>query len=401
MLEANIISRSRSNWSAPCILVDKGDKTKRFCIDYRKINRVIKNNVQISLTLIDDILTVLGNAQYFSTLDLKSGYWQIGLDKEDKCKTAFICHKGLYEFNVLPFGLSIAPSIFMELMNKVLDGCESYAMAYLDDIIIFSPSLDTHLKHIEDVMCRLRTHNLRLKLNKCTFLLAEINYLGYVISPKGIKPDSDKVEIIKQLSAPKTVKETRSFLGTCGFYRRFIKNYAQVALPLTELTKKHARFHWDSSCQLAFETLKQQLETRPLIVFPDLRLKYVLHTDASQESVGAVLSQAVDGSDNHDSSNLKPIHFLSYKFSKTQRKWPVIVKECFAIYYALQKLDHYLHGAKIVIYCDHKPLQYLMESPNQNKQIQLWALTFSLSPSLCYKDHVFSSIQPHIFLSKF
>jgi len=167
MLDANIISKSKSPWSFPVVIVDKKDGTKRFCIDYRKLNKITKPN-SYPLPVIDDILALLGNAKYFSSLDLKSGYWQVLMDDDDKEKTAFACHRGLYQFNVLPFGLCNAPAIFQEMMSIVLSGLD-FAIAYLDDVLIWSNSLEEHLDHIQQVFDRLREHKLRLKLKKCGF----------------------------------------------------------------------------------------------------------------------------------------------------------------------------------------------------------------------------------------
>ena len=191
MLDANVICRSRSPWSFPVVIVDKKDGSKRFCVDFRRLNKITKKNSD-PLPLIDDILALLGKAKYFTSLDLKSGYWQVAMDEKDKEKTAFACHKGLFEFNVMPFGLSIAPAVFQELMSVVLQGCNDFSTAYLDDIMIFSPTLKEHLKHICIIFDKLRQHNLKLKLKKCSFLKSETNYLGFVISEEGIKPDQRK-----------------------------------------------------------------------------------------------------------------------------------------------------------------------------------------------------------------
>ena len=241
--------------------------------------------------MIDDTLALLGKAKYFTSLDLKSGYWQVAMDEKDKEKTAFTCHKGLFEFNVMPFGLSNAPAVFQELMSVVLQGCNDFSTAYLDDIMIFSPTLKEHLEHICVIFDRLRQHNLKLKLKKCSFLKSETHYLGFVISEEGIKPDQKKVETIRSLPVPTCVREVRSFIGMCSYYRRFIPNFSQIAEPIIALTRKYAHFKWSDTHQKAF--------------------------------------------------------------------------------------DYYLHNAQFVIRTDHKPLKFLLESPMQNKKIQLWALSMS------------------------
>lgn len=190
------------------------------------------------MPLIDDILALLGQAKYFTSLDLKRGYWQVLMDDADKEKTAFACHRGLFQFNVMPFGLTTAPAIFQELMSRVLEGLDKFTVAYLDDILIYSASLEDHLAHIQQVFNRLREHSLRLKLKKCSFLKSETNYLGFVIDETGIKPEAKKVDVIKALAPPTTVREVRSFIGMCSYYRRFIPNFSGIAEPIISLTRK-------------------------------------------------------------------------------------------------------------------------------------------------------------------
>ena len=374
MLDANFIRRSKSPWSFPVVIVDKKDGSKRFCVDFRKLNQMTKPN-SYPLPLIDDILALLGKAKFFTSLDLKSGYWQVLMDEADKEKTAFACHRGLFEFNVMPFGLSYAPAIFQELMAIVLQGLP-FATAYLDDILIFSETLEDHLSHLETVFDRLRQHGLKLKLKKCSFLQLETHYLGFIINVKGISPDPAKVEAIQSLPTPTCVREVRSFIGMCSYYRRFIPNFSEIAEPIIALTRKYARFTWSDQCQNGFDYLKQSLTVVPLLAYPDPNKPYTLYTDASNSCIGACLTQEMDNEEFFlpNVKNEKPIYYLSHKLSKTQCKWSTIEKEAFAIHYSLQKLDYYLHNAKFTIKTDHKPLKYLLESPMQNKKIQLWAL---------------------------
>ena len=369
MMKAGIIERSQSAWAFPLVVVKKKDGSERMCVDFRSLNKIVEP-ISFPIPRIDDILSQLGEAKYFTTLDLKSGYWQVRLDEESKKKTAFTCHKGLFQFNVMPFGLSNAPAVFQELMNIVLQGCEEFSTAYLDDILIFSSSIEEHLKHIQTVFDRIREHGLKLKLKKCTFFETETEYLGFIISKEGVKPDSKKVEAIKTLPRPKNVRQVRGFIGMCSYYRRFIPNFSAIAEPLLRLIRKYARFSWDKDCQTAFDFLRDSLTVVPLLAFPDPRLGYVLYTDASDTCIGACLTQTTDGEE-------KPIYYLSHKLTPTQRRWAVIEKEAFAIHYSLQKLNHYLHNAKFVIRTDHKPLKYLLESPMENKKIQLWALSMA------------------------
>ena len=266
MLDADVIRRSRSPWSFPVVIVDKKDGSKRFCIDFRKLNQITKKN-SYPLPLIDDILALLSKSKFFTSLDLKSGYWQVAMDVKDKEKTAFACHKGLFEFTVMPFGLSNAPAVFQELMSVVLQGCNNFATAYLDDILVFSATLEEHLEHLSIIFGKLRQHKLKLKLKECGFLKLETNYLGFVISEDGIQPDQKKVEAIRSLPAPTCVREVRSFIGMCSYYRRFIPNFSQTAEPIVALTRKYAHFKWSDSHQKAFEFLKDSLTSVPLLVY--------------------------------------------------------------------------------------------------------------------------------------
>ena len=385
MLAANIIKPSSSPWNFPVVLVDKKPDgpnavpQKRICIDFRELNKVVKPQ-SFPIPLIDDILGNLAGSTFYSTLDLRQGFHQIKLSDESAAKTAFSCFKGKYQYNVLPFGLCNSPSIFQQMANKLLLGLEDIAVAYLDDVLIHTKSTkEHHLEQVQKVLDRIRKHNLKLKLPKCRFLKKETNYLGFIISEHGIKPDQEKVQAIRSWKCPTNAKECRSLLGMSGWYRRFIPNFSKIAEPIVALTRKYSRFKWTNECQKAFEYLKESLSTIPLLAYPDPNRPYILYTDASDTCVGACLVQECDDKEEWvpGIKNEKPIYFLSHKLSPTQVKYPVIQKECFAIVYALQKLDYYLNNATFVIRTDHQPLKYLLKSQIQNKTIQQWALTIS------------------------
>lgn len=349
MLNAKIIRRSNSPWSFPIVVVDKKDGSKRFCVDFRQLNKVTKFN-SYPLPLIDDILALLGGSKYFTTLDLKSGYWQVLVQEKDKEKTAFTCHRGLFEFNVMPYGLRTVPQVFQELMGIVLEGLENFSMAYLDDVLIHSATLESQFEHIQKVYDILKEHGLKLKLKKCSFLKETTSYLGFTISTDGVSPDPSNVSSIRSLPAPSSVKEVRSFLGMCSYYRRFIPQFLEIAIPLIHLTKKYAKFKWTDESQKTFDHLKQNLTCVPLLGYPDTGKPYVLYTDASDKAIGACLVQELEHNDQIGPGvkNEKPIYFLSHKST--------VEKEAFAIHYAIQKLDHYLHNATFVIKTDHRPL---------------------------------------------
>ena len=276
----------------------------------------------------------------------------------------------------MPFGLTNAPGVLQELMSVVLRGQEDFTLAYLDDILIFSNSIGDHLKHIDRVLSSLREHNMKLKPSKCEFFKKETQYLGFKISEHGVQPDFDKVKATESVVTPTTVRQVRSFIGMTSYYRRFIRNFSDIAEPLINLTRKYARFQWDDTCQAAFDSLKMKLAEMVILAYPDPNKDYKLYTDASDQLIGACLSQMVYDR-RHKKEVEKPIYFLFHKLSDTQTKWSTIEKEAYAIHYALQKLHHSLHSATFTIYTDHKPLVYLLNSPIQNRKIQTWALSIA------------------------
>ena len=263
-------------------------------------------------------------------------------------------------------------------MEIVLEGLP-FAIAYIDNVLIYSETLEDHLSHVQQVFDRLRKHKLKLKLKKCQFLRNETNYLGFKITTDGIKPETEKVETIRSLPPPISVKEIRSFIGMISYYRRFIPNMSTIAKPLIELTRKYSKFKWTDECQEAFDYLKESLTVIPSLAYPDLSKPYILYTDSSDDSIGACLTQPCNDEEETLTGlkNERPIYFLSHKLSNTQKRWSTIEKEAYAIHYLLQKLDHYLHNAQFTIRTDHKPLKYLLESPMKNKKIQLWSLNIS------------------------
>ena len=371
MLDAGIIQPSQSPWAAPIVIVGKKDGTKRFCVDYRALNKVTVKNSH-PLPRIDDILASLDGAKYFTCLDLRSGYWQIPVDPRSRDKLAFTCFLGTFSPLSMPFGICNGPAFFSELMNKVLQGIQhKFALSYLDDVLIYSKTWDEHLEHIQVVFNRLRDAGLKLKMSKCEFLKQEVNYLGHVISASGIKPDLEKVKAIKTLAPPENAKDVRTLLGMSGFYRRFIPNFAKIAKPLTELTKKNRAFRWTEECQNAFETLRTALTQAPVLAFPDINKPYKLYTDASNYAIGAALVQ-------ESAFGERVIQYLSHQLNETQQRWPIIEKEAYAIVYSIQKFRPYLLGSQFTVMTDHRPLKYLFSSPfSASPKIQRWAILLS------------------------
>ena len=252
MLDKKVIEKSSSPWSSPVVLVGKKDGTIRFCIDYRKLNKVTKKDTY-PLPRIDETLEILGKAKFASTLDLFSGYWQIPLAPEDKEKTAFVCHEGLFQFNVMPFGLTNAPATFQRAMELVLSGLQHEAcLVYIDDVIVFGETFEQHQSNLKKVFERLRKANLKLKGKKCSFLQKEVPYLGHIISCGNIKPDPAKIDKVKNFPEPTNVTEIKSFLGLTSYYRKFIRNFAEIVHPINHLTRKHVKFVWTTGMSKSF-----------------------------------------------------------------------------------------------------------------------------------------------------
>ena len=344
LLEAGLIKRSNSPWNFPIVLVEKKSDNpheapkKRMCVDFRALNQIVDIRSH-PIPLIDDILADLKGSTYFTTLDLRSGFYQIPLSKQASEKCAFSCFKGKFQYNVMPFGLNNAPSIFQRVVNELLQGCEHFAMAYIDDILIHTTgSLEDHLHHVQEVINRLQRHRLKLKLSKCQWAKTEIKYLGFIVNRHGIKPCEEKVKAIRALRAPENVRQVRGVLGMASYYRRFIPNFAAISEPLISLTKKHARFKWTDECQGAFEEIKAQLTVIPLLAYPDPNKGYILYTDASDTTIGSVLVQETEGEEWIPGiPNEKPIYFLSHKLSPSQIKsYSTIEKELFAIHFSIE-----------------------------------------------------------------
>ncbi|CAG9093322.1 unnamed protein product [Plutella xylostella] len=291
MLDQNIIIPSNSPWSAPVWVVPKkldasGKRKWRVVIDYRKFNDVTVSEVY-PLPLINDILDQLGHSKYFSTLDLASGFHQIAMDPQDADKTGFSVitngsTSGHYQFTRMPFGLKNAPSTFQRLMNTALSGLQGlHCLVFLDDVIIYSHDLESHIQKLNLVFDKLRHFNLKLQPDKCEFLRREVAYLGHVITDKGVSPNPEKVKAVSEFPVPKNPKDVKSFLGLAGYYRRFIENFSKITKPLTSLLKKDACFHWSQEQQEAFNLLKDKLTSAPLLQYPNFEIPFVLTTDAS------------------------------------------------------------------------------------------------------------------------
>ena len=255
-------------------------------MDYRKLNTVTKKDMY-PLPRRDDTLDLLATNEFFSTLDLASGYWQIAMEKTSKEKTAFTTHVGLYEFEVIPFGLCNAPATFQRLMENVLYSLIGKScLVYLDDVLVLGRTLEEHAEHLEAVLSKIRAAGLKLKPSKCNLARKEVEYLGYFVSAKGVATDPKKVTAIKAFPVPLDVKSLRSFLGLLSYYRRFIPSFSIIANPLFALTRKDVPFQWTTECQESFDNLKDILSSATILAFPDFKEDFLLETDASGAGIG-------------------------------------------------------------------------------------------------------------------
>ena len=296
MLSSNVIHPSNSPWASPVVMVRKKDGSLRFCVDFRQLNAATVKDAH-PLPRIDDLLDALHGAKWFSTLDLKSGYWQVPITEQDKAKTAFRMSSGqLFEFNQVPFGLCNVPATFSRLMDRVLAGLHwETCLFYLDDIIVFSSTWEEHLARLRELFERLRHAKLKLGAAKCTFAAKEVSYLGHRVTEEGLLPDPSLLAATRDIPPPTTATEVRSFLGLAGYYRRYVKGFAAIAAPVHALTRKDAVFHWSEDCQAAFDQLKTRLTMSPITAFPDISQAFRLYTNASTAGLGAILAQVRDG----------------------------------------------------------------------------------------------------------
>ena len=370
LLDAGVIREINSSWSAPIVVVPKGDGGKRLCIDFRALNAITRTFIWPMLR-VEDILARLGKAKYCTTLHLRSGYHHIAFDKQSIKKTAFCTPFGNYEYLKVPFGLAQAPSYLQKLMNKVLNGL-NFAFAYPDDITVFSNTAEEHLKHIQIVMNRLKVVQLKLKKSKCSFYKKELYYLGHLLTTDGVKPQIEKVKAIHEMKPPTNAKGVREFLGLVGYYRKFINRSADAARPLTKLTRKDSKFIWTEKCQTGFEYLRTCLTESPILKYPDPQKRYIVFTDASDQAAAAVLTW--EYTDDDGQVKEMPVAHLSIQFNDTQFKWSTVVKEGFAIYHAIKKWRHYLEDAEVLLKNDAKSLQKFLNGKTSNLKLDRWSL---------------------------
>lgn len=361
LLERKFVRPSVSPWGALVLLVKKKDGSMRLCIDYRQLNKVTIKN-RYPLPRIDDLMDRLVGARIFNKIDLRSGYHQIKVKDEDIQKTAFRTRYGHYEYTVMPFGVTNAPGVFMESMNRIFHPyLDQFVVVFIDDILIYSKLEEEHVEHLRIVLQVLKEKRLYAKLSKCEFWLREVSFLGHVVSSDGIAVDPSKIDAVLQWEAPTSVTEIRSFLGLAGYYRRFIEGFSKLALPLTKLTCKGVAFVWDVRCEESFLELKKRLTTAPILILPNPEEPFVVYCDASKMGLGGVLMQ-----------NGKVVAYASRQLRIHEKNYPTYDLELAAVVFVLKIWRHYLYGSRFEVFSDHKSLKYLFDQKELNMRQRRW-----------------------------
>ena len=382
MLDSGIIRPSQSPFSSEVVWVRKKDGSLRQCVDFRRLNaRTIKDNY--CLPRIEEILDSLAGSKYFTVLDLKSGYHQVEIREDHKERTAFsVAPLGFYEYNRMAMGLANAPATYQRLMENVLGDLHlTICMVFLDDIIVFGNSFEEHLARLEQVLVRLGDNGLKLNPKKCSFCQERVKYVGHIVSEQGIETDPEKIEKVRDWPRPETPEDVRRFLGFCGYYRRFVRDFAKIAKPLNELMpsplkkqkgKKSSAastrkpWQWGDEQESAFQTLKARLTAPPILAFADYSKPFELHCDASGCGLGGVLYQEQDGLK-------RVIAYASRGLSKSEANYPAHKLEFLALKWSItEKFHDYLFGHKFTVFTDNNPLTYVLTSARLDATGHRW-----------------------------
>lgn len=368
MLKEGVIEKSNSSWASPIVMIKKKDGSYRFCVDYRKLNQVTERDAY-PLPYMTAILDKLNNAKFLSSLDIKSAYWQIPVEKESRKFTAFtVPGRGLFQFLRMPFGLHNAPATWQRFIDTVLGAeLEPYVFVYLDDIIIVTDTFEKHMEILKEVLDRLVRAGLKVSREKCHFVRSSLKFLGYVVDRNGLHMDPEKIESMLGIPSPKNVKDVRSFVGTVSWYRRFIPNFASLVKPLTDLLKKDRKFHWSQECEESFRKAKECLVAAPILTCPDFSKPFVVQTDASDFGIGAVLTQEFEEGE-------KVVCYLSRSLNRNERNYSTTEKECLAVLWAIEKLRPYLEGVKFTVITDHHSLIWLSRLKDPVGRLARWAV---------------------------
>ena len=361
LLDCGLIRESSSPCASPVLLAPKKDGTWRMCIDCKAVNK-ITIKCRYPLPRMDDIMDHLSGARFFSKIDLKSGYWQIRIREGDQWKTTFKTADGFYEWMVMPFGLSNAPTTFSRLMNQILKPfLGKSVIVYLDDILVFSKTYSEHVMHVRRVLETLREKRLQVNAEKSMYCQEELVYLGHIISEKGVRMDPEKIRAIVEWPRPKTVTEIRSFHGMVNVYRKYIRHFSEISAPLTRLIKKDKRFEWNSEAEKAFNELKRRMTTSPVLVLPDFRKVFEVQTDASGVAIGGVLLQ-----------ENRPVAYFSEKLNDARQGYCTYDVELYAVVQALKNWRHYLLPKEFILETDHSALKYLQSQEKLQVRHAKW-----------------------------
>ncbi len=356
---------SNSEYACRVTLLMKKDGSMRFCGDYRPLNLQTRRD-SFPMPLIEDVISQLGKSSWFTALDLQSGFWHIRMAPEDVKKTALITKTGLYDWNVMPFGLKNATSTFTRTMSLVFKELgDKFLKVFMDDLNVHSECWEDHLRHLEAVFSKLREVNLKLNPGKCCFAAKSITFLGHVVSQEGTRPNPGNVTAIAHFPIPRTVTNVRSFLGLTGYYRNYVQGYFRLAVPLFELTKRDVSFVWDLGCQRAFETLKSALVAAPVLTRPDFTKPFCLDIEWSPKGVDAILFQ-------RDGRMERVIAYASKGLTSVQRRFHPMEGECYALIWGIMHFRQYLHCTHFTLRTDHKPLEWLVTVSDANGRRGRW-----------------------------
>ena len=369
MLDAGIITRSEASFTSPIVLVKKKDGGTRFCIDFRRLNAATKKD-SYPMPNIQEKFDQLIGSKFFTLIDLTSGYWQFGMEENSKTWTSFRSHIGNYQFERMPFGLCNAGATFQRAMEKMLNGLD-FASAYIDDVIVYSKTFEEHINHLRQVFSKLQENSLKAKISKCQFAEKSANFLGFIVSDKGITIDQEKASCVNKYPIPKNRKEVKQFIGFTSYYRRFIPNFAEIAEPLNKLTQAKYLFKWTDCCQNAFETLRAKLLSAPILVYPDLSRKFIVITDASKVSIGSVLTQL------DDQGQERVICYSSRGLTEVERRYSTVERELLALVWSTKVYRMYLTAVNFEFWTDQKSLTDLSSLKNLSSKLQRMLIKLS------------------------
>lgn len=370
MLKAGVIEPAKTEWASPIVFAPKKDGQLRFCIDYRRLNALtIRDSYPIPR--MDECIDSLGEATIFTTFDCNSGYWQIDLDEQDRDKTSFCSHFGLYRFTRMPFGLRNAPGTFQRAADVILANVKwQFSLAYLDDVIVYSRTLSEHHEHVRTILELLSNAGVTLRLRKCFFFQESIDYLGHIVRPGKLSVAAKTCEAVQRARPPTTQTELRSFLGLCNVYRRFVPSFARIAAPLNRNLMKDTpkSFELNEEQIESYEQLKSCLVKPPILALPRNGFKYVLDTDACDYQVGCVLMQ------EQEEGPMRPIGYWSRSLNKAERSYDTTQKECLAVVWAMLHLRPYLQGNTFVLRTDHAALRWILNMADATGKLARWRL---------------------------